>query len=261
MTAPLTPPHQPSPHDPWQTPQKGGGPGGSHLGTLLESPEEKDLRSDLRRAALVCAAVTVAGVGLGLLWLWLAPRVPLISDNTAVFLSDSEGEEAIGADGTFALLALAFGAVSAVLAFCFHRRGGVALVVGLAVGGVLGSLLAWQLGTRLGPTGDVVAHAREVGKGVVFDAPLELHAKGALLAWSLAAMAVHLGLTAMFGPRDPEPEWGVYHAPGSAPVYGPAPSPGSGPAGPPAAGPSPEPPASGAAPSSQPEPPAPPTGS
>ncbi|MFJ2702572.1 ABC transporter permease [Streptomyces sp. NPDC087428] len=264
MTAPLTPPHQPSPHDPWQTPPNGGGPGGSRPGTLLESPEEKDLRADLRRAAVVGAVVTVAGVGLGLLWLWLAPRVPLVSDNTAVFLSDSEGEEAIGADGTFALLALAFGAVSAALVFWFHRRGGVALVVGLAVGGVLGSVLAWQLGTRLGPTGDVVAHAREVGKGVIFDAPLELHAKGALLAWSLAAMAVHLGLTAMFGPRDPEPEWGVYHAPGQAPVYGPAPS--SAPADGPADGPVPSSgsePSSGPAPSgpSSPEPPAPSSGS
>ncbi|WP_393057057.1 ABC transporter permease [Streptomyces sp. LN549] len=241
MTAPLTPPHQPSPHDPWQKPPEGGGPGGSHLGTLLRSPEERELRTELRRAALVAVAVTVAGVALGLLWLWLAPRVPLVSDSTAVFLSDSEGEEAIGADGTFALLALAFGAVSAGLVFWFHRKGGIALVVALAVGGVLGSLLAWQLGTRLGPTDDVVAHAREVGKGVIFDAPLELHAKGALLAWSLAAMAVHLGLTALFGPRDPEPEWGVYHSvPSGGAPSGPAPS-----------GPAP-------APSSSPEPPAPP---
>ncbi|MEU1366121.1 ABC transporter permease [Streptomyces sp. NPDC005803] len=248
MTAPLTPPHQPSPHDPWQKPPQGGGPGGSHLGTLSQSPDKAELRGELRRAVLVAVAVTVAGVALGLLWLWLAPRVPLVSDNTSVFLSDSEGEEAIGADGTFALLALAFGAVSAGLAFWFHRKGGIALVVALAVGGVLGSLLAWQLGTRLGPTDDVVAHAREVGKGVIFDAPLELHAKGALLAWALAAMAVHLGLTALFGPRDPEPEWGVYHAvpSGSGPSGGgPAPSgpaPGSGPAGPgPAPSPSPSP--------------------
>ncbi|TWG02494.1 hypothetical protein FHX80_11901 [Streptomyces brevispora] len=268
MTAPLTPPHQPSPHDPWQTPPDGGGPGGSHLGTLPESPQEGDRRTDLRRAAVVAAVVTVAGFGLGLLWLSLAPRVPLISDNTAVFLSDSEGEEAIGADGTFALLALAFGAVSAALAFWFHRRGGVALVMGLAVGGVLGSVLGWQLGTRLGPTSDVVAHAREVGKGVIFDAPLELHAKVALLAWSLAAMAVHLGLTAMFGPQDPEPEWGVYHAPGGAPVYGPAPSPGAAPSGWAAPSPGAAPsgwagPSSGAAPGSSPspEPPAPPSGS
>ncbi|MFE6976662.1 ABC transporter permease [Streptomyces sp. NPDC057682] len=221
MTAPLTPPHQPSPHDPWQKPPEGDGRTGSHPWAPA-TDDDGALRTDLRRAAVVAGIVTVAGILLGLLWLWLAPRVPLVSDDSAVFLSDSEGEEAIGADGTFALLGLAFGAVSAGLVFWFHRRGGIPLVAGLAVGGVLGSLLAWQLGTRLGPTDDVVAHAREVGKGVIFDAPLELHAKGALLAWSLAAMAVHLGLTALFGPRDPEP-WGVYGVPGApeAPVGGP----------------------------------------
>lgn len=196
--------------------------------------------------------MTVAGVALGLLWLWLAPRVPLVSDDTAVFLSDSEGEEAIGADGTFILLALAFGAVSAGLVFWFHRKGGIALVVALAVGGVLGSVLAWQLGTWLGPTDDVVAHAREAGKGVIFDAPLELHAKGALLAWSLAAMAVHLGLTGMFGPRDPEPEWGVY---GGGPAGGASYGPASAPSGP-APSSSPEP-SSSPAPTEPPVPPGP----
>ncbi|MFG2216358.1 ABC transporter permease [Streptomyces sp. NPDC048685] len=230
MTAPLTPPHQPSPNDPWQTPPNWGGPGGSggpgrpggpggaggyYPGTLLESQEEKDRGPDLRRAAIVTALVTVSGIALGLLWLWLAPRVPLISDSTAVFLNDSEGEEAIGADGTFVLLGLAFGALSAALVFWFQRRGGIALVLGLALGGLLGSLLAWRLGVWLGPTQDVVAHARAVGKGVVFDAPLQLRAKGALLAWPLGAMAVHLGLTALFGPRDPEPEWGAYPFPGA----------------------------------------------
>ncbi|WNI25276.1 ABC transporter permease [Streptomyces sp. ITFR-16] len=222
MTAPLTPPHQPSPHEPWQTPPAGGGPTGSHQGVPTGTPDREELRSDLRRAGVIAAVLTVAGVLLGLLWLWLAPRVPLVSDNTAVFLSDSEGEEAIGADGTFALLGLAFGAVSAGLVFWFHRRGGILPVVGLAVGGLLGSVLAWQVGTRLGPTDDVVAHAREVGKGVIFDAPLELRAKGALLAWALAAMVVHLGVTALLGPRDPEPEWGVYH--GGSGYYGAPPS-------------------------------------
>ncbi|MEU6924038.1 ABC transporter permease [Streptomyces sp. NPDC046631] len=246
MTAPLTPPHQPSSNDPWQTPPNWGGPGGSHLigahqpGGLPGAPEEKALAPELRRAAVVALLLTVCGVALGFLWLWLAPRVPLISDSTAVFLNDSEGEEAIGADGTFVLLGLAFGAVSAALVFWFQRRGGIALVVALALGGLLGSLLAWRLGVWLGPTQDVVAHARAVGKGVVFDAPLQLRAKGALLAWPLGAMAVHLALTALFGPRDPEPEWGVFPggpwAPGAPGAGGPvAGAPGVG--GPEAGGP------------------------
>jgi hypothetical protein len=36
-----------------------------------------------------------------------------------------------------------------------------------------------------------------------------------LLAWPFAALVLHLGLTALFGPRDPEPEFsdGPYQAP------------------------------------------------
>ncbi|MGW6353088.1 ABC transporter permease [Streptomyces sp. NPDC055080] len=218
MNAPLTPPHQPPSHDPWQTP-----PTGSHPAPGHESPDDAThLAAELRPAAVIMVLVALTGLVLGLLWLWLAPRVPLISDDTAVFLKDSEGEEAIGADGTFVLLALVFGAVTAAAVVFFRRRGGIWPVVGLALGGLLGSLLAWRVGVWFGPTSDVVAHAREVGKGVVFDAPLELHAVGAVLAWPIAAMVVHLGLTAVFGPRDPEPEWGVpYGGVGSGDGAGP----------------------------------------
>ncbi|MCG7527133.1 ABC transporter permease [Streptomyces sp. OfavH-34-F] len=227
MTAPLTPPHRPSPdeHQHWQQWAEGGG--GPLYGATWAPPvretDPAEVRQELRRAGVVAAAVTVSGVLLGLLWLWLAPRVPLVSDGSAVFLHNSEGEESIGADGTFALLGLAFGAVSAGLAFWYERRGGIWLTGGLALGSVLGALVAWQVGTRLGPTDDVVAHAREAGKGVVFDAPLELHAKGMLLAWALAAMVVHLLLAAAWGPKEFEGEWASYG--GWGPDAPPAPAP------------------------------------
>ncbi|MFJ3901981.1 DUF2567 domain-containing protein [Streptomyces sp. NPDC090025] len=198
MTAPLTPPpHQP-PHDSaWPAPDDAPPAG----------PAAPSTATELRQSAVVVAASVLAGAVLGLLWLWLAPRVTLFSDGKAVFLKDSEGESAIGMDGTFVLLALAFGAVAALLVFLFHRHGGVALVIALAVGGVLGSLLGWGVGVWLGPARDVVAHAKAVGPGVVFDAPLELKMRlAAMLAWPIAAMIVHLALTALFGPRDPEPD-------------------------------------------------------
>ncbi|MEU0277335.1 DUF2567 domain-containing protein [Streptomyces sp. NPDC006195] len=214
MTAPLTPPHQPPHDDPWQTPPAGESP---FYGA--EAEKGPDMKTEVRQAVVVMVAVAVLGLALGLLWLWLAPRTPLISDETAVFLKDTEGEEAIAADGTFLLLALAFGAVSAVLVFLFRRRGGIALVAGLALGGLLGAVVAWRVGVWFGPEADVVAHARAVGQGVTFAAPLQLNAKGALLAWPIAAMVVHLALTALFGPRDPEPRWDDW---GPSP-YGPAP--------------------------------------
>jgi hypothetical protein len=167
------------------------------------------MKTELREAAVTTVVVALAGVLLGLLWQWLAPKVPLVGDvvngGWVVYLKDSEGEQAVGVDGTFTLLALAFGVVSAAVVFAWRRRGGVPLVVALTVGGLLGSLLAWRLGMWLGPGSDVLAHAKSVGKGVTFSAPLKLGAKGALLAWSVAALVVHLGLMAMFGPRDPDP--------------------------------------------------------
>ncbi|WP_128982224.1 DUF2567 domain-containing protein [Streptomyces roseicoloratus] len=198
MTAPLTPPHQPPPHDSaWPAPEPVPPASGGAPSTATE----------LRQSAVVVAASVAGGLLLGLLWLWLAPRVTLFSDGKAVYLKNSEGESAIGMDGTFVLLALGFGALAAALVFLIHRHGGIALVLGLAAGGVLGSLLAWGVGVWFGPDRDVVGHAKAVGPDVVFEAPLELKmGAAALLAWPIAAMLVHLGLTALFGPRDPEPE-------------------------------------------------------
>ncbi|MFI1163794.1 AAA family ATPase [Streptomyces sp. NPDC020801] len=217
MTAPLTPP--PPPHQrpsqssrsseaaespqAWHVPPAGAGAVGP--GYDQDGP---GMKTEVREAALITVAVAIGGVLLGLLWWWLAPRVPLVGDvsgsSWVVYLKDTEGEQAIGVDGTFTLLALAFGLVSAVAVFLLRRRGGVPLVIALCVGGLLGSLLAWRLGLWLGPERDVIAHAKAVGKGVTFPAPLKLGAKGALLAWPLAALVVHLGVTALFGPRDPE---------------------------------------------------------
>ncbi|MEU3826562.1 AAA family ATPase [Streptomyces sp. SID161] len=209
MTAPLTPPpppHDDSPHQVRQAPPAAGALAGD--GYEQDGPA---LGTELREAAVITVAVALGGVLLGLLWWWLAPHVPLVGDeldkNWVVYLKDSEGEQAVGVDGTFTLLGLAFGLVTGVAAFLWRRRGGVPLVVALGLGGLLGSLLAWRLGVWLGPESDVIAHARAVGRGVPFSAPLKLSAKGALLAWPLAGLLAHLGLTASFGPRDPEPPY------------------------------------------------------
>ncbi|MET7699124.1 AAA family ATPase [Streptomyces sp. NPDC005485] len=216
MTAPLTPPpppHDQPPHNAWQAPPAGGA-----AGTTAYEQDGPGMKTEVREAAVITVGVALGGVLLGLLWWWLAPHVPLVGGvvdkSWVVYLKDTEGEQAIGVDGTFTLLALAFGAVSAAVVFLVRRRGGVPLVAALAVGGLLGSLLAWRLGIWLGPSHNVIAHAKQVGKGVTFSAPLKLGAKGALLAWSVGGLLVHLGLTALFGPRDPDPyQQGPYAAP------------------------------------------------
>jgi hypothetical protein len=163
------------------------------------------VRQEVRTGALSALVVLVLGVALGLLWLWLAPRVPLVRVDEGVFLKDPEGEEAIGADGTFVLLAIGFGVVTGVLAFLRSRAGGIGIIVGLAVGALLGSVLAWQLGVWLGPGSDLAASAKAAGPHKTFDGPLKLQAKGVLLVWPFIALATHLALMGVFGHRDPEP--------------------------------------------------------
>ncbi|MFJ4683360.1 AAA family ATPase [Streptomyces sp. NPDC091377] len=227
MSAPLTPPtppHDESSHGgsggAWHKPtgtghggpqDAGQGPGlPAHPAPLEHTdPDGPELRTEIREAAVVLAVLAVCGVLLGALWSWLAPRLPLVGDvvddRWVVYVRDTEGEQAIGVDGTFTLLALGFGAVTALAAFLWRRRGGVPQVLALGLGGLVASFVAWRVGMWLGPPDDVLAQAKAAGQGGTFSAPLELGAKAALLAWPVAALLVHLGLTALFAPRDEEP--------------------------------------------------------
>lgn len=202
VTEAVTPP---SPFDPPSPPPEKPGAAAAAV-----TPE------DVRDGAAVALAVGVAGVLLGLLWVWLAPRVQYVSNGESVFLRSSESEARIGSDGTFFLLSAGLGVVSAVGTFLWRRAGGVPLVIGLGVGSLFAALVGWRFGLWLGPSSDLAAAAVKAGKGVPFDAPLQLLAHGALLVWPMAAVLVHLGLTALWSPRDPDPAqgWtGYYQAP------------------------------------------------
>ncbi|GAA0656201.1 hypothetical protein GCM10010193_03350 [Kitasatospora atroaurantiaca] len=173
--------------------------------------ERRPLLPELRIAVLTTVACVLLGVVVGLLWLWLAPRVMLVATSDAIRYVDPEGEQRAGADSVFALLGLGAGVLTALVAFLLSRGrgGGVAVAVGLAVGGLAGSLVAWQVGMRLGPGTDVIANAKHAGQGVEFSAAIELGARGALLVWPMTAMVLLLALSAAFGKReqDPPPYW------------------------------------------------------
>ncbi|AUH45186.1 hypothetical protein [Streptomyces sp. CMB-StM0423] len=213
MTAPLTPhgqpPHEQPGHNPWQYPPASGGggkPTGGKGGRNAGGEDDTDLAGELWQAFLLMVGVAALGLLLGFLWEQFAPRVPLVVRGGDAWLKESESEDAISIDGTFALLGLAFGAVTALAVFLWRRRGGLPLVLGLALGSLIGAVVAWRFGIWLGPPGNVAQRASEMSDGSHLEAPLELKAKGALLAWPGAAMAVHLVLTGLFGPRDPEPQ-------------------------------------------------------
>lgn len=194
------------------------------------SPETERVASpaDIRDGAAIALVVGVTGVLLGLLWAWLAPRVQYVSNGEAVFLRDTESEARIGSDAVFFLLSLGFGVLSASAVFLWRRRGGVPQVIGLVLGSAFAAVVGWRVGLWLGPSSDLVGVARRAGKGVPFDAPLELMAHGALLAWPMAAVIVHLALMALWGPREavaPALSWpSYYQGPADAVPAGAAPA-------------------------------------
>jgi hypothetical protein len=187
---------------------------------------EHPLLAELRIGAGVVVACLLVGVLMAGLWAWLAPKVPLLVDGDRILYADPEGEQRAGADAVFVLIALGAGIVTALGAFLVTRKrgGGISVALGLAVGGLLGSIGAWRIGRWLGPSNNLIAEARRVGNGGHFDASIDLGALGALLVWPMVAMVVLLALSAAFGKReeDPPPYWGApagtYGAPEAPPA-------------------------------------------
>ncbi|MFX4295234.1 ABC transporter permease [Streptomyces bohaiensis] len=212
MNQPQPAPGDPGPqpgraaHDPWSAPLPETGP---------PPKAGPGLRADLRDALLVLVgSALVGGAAVGLLWYWLAPSVALVSNGEALFPRNSEGEGAVAADGTFLLAGIGVGVVLGVVTQLLRRRGGVPLVLGLAVGSALGALLAWRLGILLEPPrSEIVERGRELEPGGVIDAPRELTAWTALLGLPFGALAGHAACFAAWGPRDPQPRLGAHARP------------------------------------------------
>lgn len=161
------------------------------------------LRGEVRTGLVIVLGSALLGVVVGLVWCWIAPRVPLYADATSVYLKDPEGEQQAAADGWFAVLGAIAGVLVAALAYwrTRHREGGLAVPVGLTLGGLLGGWIAWQVGSALGPSKSLAADAKKVPLGHVFDAPIDLHARAALVAWPVFALVVLIAAMSTFAPR------------------------------------------------------------
>jgi hypothetical protein len=157
---------------------------------------------------VIVLGCALLGLAVGAVWCAIAPHVVLYADSSAVYLKYPEGEQSAAADGWFAVLGAIAGLLTGALAYALTRRrsGGAAVPVSLVLGGLVGGVVAWQLGVALGPAQNIVAHAKSVPAGQVFDAPLALRAKAALLAWPFLACLVLLLATLAFTPREPQPE-------------------------------------------------------
>ncbi|MGH3328543.1 MAG: hypothetical protein ACRDPT_12235 [Streptomycetales bacterium] len=150
-------------------------------------------RHDARTGLMLTALVALLGIPAGLLWTAVAPEIGVVVRGHEVYFTNPEDPGFIATDGWFAVIGAVAGLLTAALAFAAWR--GVAAVLGLAVGGVLASLLAWRLGYQLGPA-EPDLHGPAVAAGARLAAPLDLRALGVLFAWPISAITLFLALTA-----------------------------------------------------------------
>lgn len=151
-----------------------------------------DRRAGLRVAAGIVVLLAVVGVGVGALWWWVAPVAQVRIEADGGYLTQSQPQEYITADAWFALLTAGVGLVAGLVAWWRVRVERYGAVVGLAVGGGFGAVVAWQTGEWLGRVDlDALAQAPV---GTVADVALGLGLRGLLLVEPLAALLAWLAV-------------------------------------------------------------------
>jgi hypothetical protein len=185
-------------HDPF-APHRGGGNGsGPDAGTAPAARPARRSGGGGRAAGVetlvvVMTALVVAATGapLALAWWLIAPKVPIVVTAAGPVYANYETERFMAADGWFAALGAGTGLVAAVLCWLlvrFHR--GPAMLAGLVAGSVGAAVLAAWLGGQIGRL-DYNYLLRHAPTGASFYHPLDLGARGALLAQAVLAVFVY----------------------------------------------------------------------
>jgi hypothetical protein len=168
---------------------------------------------------ILAVAVAALGIPLGALWSAIAPHIPATMTDQGPIYADPEGEQPVGGEGTYVFLTLGAGIVLAILAWIVLRRyRGVAVLLGLALGGVGAGVVTWLFGHAIGRTSAPI--------GTTFPAAVRLrvahlglwhhwlpYARGDVLFLALAAVLMYIllaGFSAYPSLRRPdESVWAV----------------------------------------------------
>ena len=190
-------------------------PDGSQDSSLRRFAPDAPESRDVLGALIVAVALVVSGVPLGLLWGWTAPKLDV---KAALGGSEAAFNAQAGIDVHFAFLALIFGVVAGALVGWRGRQSSWPLAVGLAVGGIGGSLVGAQVGHLL-ESGRVLDQLPQNIRGQVSNiVDFVLRAHGYHVVFPLAALITYVLIvfattrhTPAALPEAPEPDryWSV----------------------------------------------------
>ncbi|HVQ18567.1 MAG TPA: hypothetical protein VMT27_05970 [Actinomycetes bacterium] len=181
-------------------------------------PAEADLRSEPSPAladrpwrwrfgssARVCAVTVLGGLAgglvMGLLWWQVTPSVWLQVRSDGGYPEPSASGRWFAADGWFLILGVVLGAVLGLGAWLRGRNHPVGAVFGITIGGLLGAVLAWWVGSALGPP-DAQSLLASAANGTRIELALGLRAMGVLLVPAITGLLAFVLLAAAASPRD-----------------------------------------------------------
>jgi len=144
---------------------------------------------EVRTALRLVLVLAGAGVPAGLVWLAVAPRREFQVVEGGFQALEPQSEALIGADGWLMIVTGLFGVLAALLVWRLPRERGVGVLLGLAIGMVALSIVAWQMGEVLG-TG--ASEAEQAHLGAIVSPPLQLRAIPALVMGPFLATLTYL---------------------------------------------------------------------
>jgi len=203
----------PHPEAPWQA---------QRAAPVSVPPWSAGLRidgSEVRTATRVAAVIGASGIPVGLAWLSLAPRRHFEVVDGGFQALEPQSEALIGADAWLTILTGVLGVLAAGLVWRLVKTRGVSIVVGLAVGMCLASVVAWQVGQWLG-SGSSEAETTQIG--AIVTPALQLRAIPVLVIGAFLATLTYL-VVVCFAPSDnlysrrPEPLSSDWRGPPTAP--------------------------------------------
>lgn len=168
-------------------------------------PEPLTTRPGAVRASLV---TLVAFVLLGCLagWLWAKWADPaqfvVVADNAA--MSELEAGQEFGVDVIYSAIAAATGLLAGGLLGWRYSSAGWLIPVTVTISATVAAVIAWRLGVALGPPQPLSA-LEGARAGDLVPEQLDVHAKGLLLLWPIAAL---LGVVASVAVLDPKRQRG-----------------------------------------------------
>jgi hypothetical protein len=148
----------------------------------------------MRTGLATAVFLTLLGIPVGLIWEAVAPRPKFVIAAGTTVIADPESQAFIAADGWYSVLTgtvgLAGGLAGYLLVVKFKDRlGELALVLGLAAGGLAGALVAWWMGHSVGL--DTFEQLVRTGQdGTPVTGALDLRSSAAVLVWPLLAVMV-----------------------------------------------------------------------